>query len=106
MKKLRWDGVAERLSRTARIELLYVLLNAGFKRKDVAKLCGVTQAAVSHWISSSLHHPSNAATEVMLKTAWNQNSYAVKSILRAEANRFSCELEKLGIKRLYRGVKF
>ena len=104
MKMLRWDGVAERLSRAARIQLLYVLLNAGLKRRAIAKLCGVCPGAVSNWLFSSLHHPSNIATTSLLKAAWSEDPNAVRNILRDEAGRFASELRKLGIK-LHRGVK-
>ena len=87
------------------MQLLYVLLNSGLKQQDIAKLCGVCPGAVSNWIFSPLHHPSNIATTSLLIAAWGEDSNAVRDILKDEAGRFASELRKLGIK-LHRGVKF
>ena len=103
MKNWRWDPVAERISRWARIELLKILFGMGLSRSDIARLCKVSKSAVSRWVRNPTYHPNNQHTVILLKGVWRRNPKSMKKLLQSEAKKFIRDLKDAGV-RVDRGV--
>ena len=97
MKNGRWDPVAERLSRWARIELLGALTRVGLNQNNIAKLCGVSKSAVSRWVRNPIYHPNNQHTVKLLEAAWERSRSQVERILNLEAERFIEDMKRIEI---------
>lgn len=87
--KQRFDGLAEFVSRRARVRLLRLVLDDGMTQSEVAASVGVTQQAVNKWLNPKETHPCNKNLDRLLKLAWERDQDRVLRILQRELNSFS-----------------
>ncbi len=64
---------------------------------EIARACGVSRQAVSNWLAKEAYHPNDKNASVLLRLAWQVDRRRAKDILRAEAKRYSSELQRIGI---------
>jgi len=87
--KQRFDGLAEFVSRRARVRLLRLVLDDGMTQGEVAARIGVTQQAVSKWLNPKETHPCNKNLDRLLKLTWETDRRRMLRTLRQELNSFS-----------------
>ena len=85
----RFDGLAEFISRRARVKLVEMLRNAGLSAEQIAESIGVTARSVQRWLSPEDTHPRNSNLDKLLELALTVDRAKTIEILRQEVELFS-----------------
>jgi len=85
----RFDGLAEFVSRRARVKLVELLIDAGFSSKHIASIIGITSRSVRRWLDPKETHPCNRNLDRLLELAWQTNSHQTFELLRDELGLFA-----------------
>jgi len=85
----RFDGLAEFISRQARVKLVEMLRNAGLSAEQIAEAVGVTARSVQRWLSPEDTHPRNSNLDRLLELALTVDRAKTIEVLRREVELFS-----------------
>lgn len=85
----RFDGLAEFVSRRARVKLVEMLVDAGFSPNQIAAVIGVTARSVRRWLDPKETHPCNKNLDRLLELAWQTSPHQTFELLRDELGLFA-----------------
>jgi predicted transcriptional regulator len=94
--KPRHNGIAEYVSRRARMRLLGVLMERVGSLRRVASLLGVSHTAVERWLGGEGPHPSNPSLLRMLELALRLDRRRTIEILAEDLEIHESLLRALG----------
>ena len=85
----RFDGLAEFISRRARVKLVEMLREAGLFTEHIAEVVGVAARSVQRWLKPEDTHPRNSNLDRLLEIALTVDREKTLEILRQEVELFS-----------------
>lgn len=85
----RFDGLAEFISRRARVKLVEMLVDAGFSTGQIATMISVTARSVRRWLDPMETHPCNENLDRLLELAWQTRPHQTFELLRDELGLFA-----------------
>jgi predicted transcriptional regulator len=94
-KRYKFDGLAEFVSRRARIKLLELLREHGMPNDKIARSVGVTSRSVRHWLDPKKAHPSNEHLDRLIELSLGVNRTHTFLILNQEVEDFRRLLNEL-----------
>ncbi|KXB04193.1 hypothetical protein AKJ47_00275 [candidate division MSBL1 archaeon SCGC-AAA261G05] len=84
-----FDGLAEYVSRRARVDLVQLVLENGMTQKELANRVGVTQQAVHKWLDPRETHPKNENLDCVINLAFELDRRETRGILHGELLSFA-----------------
>ena len=85
----RFDGLAEFISRRARVKLIEMLRNAGLSVQYIADNVCVTARSVQRWLDPEDTHPRNSNLDMLLELGLAVDRAKTLDIVRQEVELFS-----------------
>jgi len=85
----RFDGLAEFISRRARVKLVEILQNTGLSLEHIADAVGVTARSVRRWLDPRETHPCNRNLDRLLELSWKIGPRQTFELLRDELGLFA-----------------
>jgi predicted transcriptional regulator len=95
----KFDGLAEFVSRRARVKLVEMLIDAGFSPEYIASVIGVTSRSVRRWLDPKETHPCNRNLDRLLELAWETNPHRTFELLRDELGLFAELLSQANVEK-------
>jgi len=94
-KRYKFDGLAEFVSRRARIKLVELLRKHGMPNYEIARAVEVTERSVRYWLDPKKAHPSNEHLDRLIWLSLEINPKHAFRILNEEVEDFRRLLNKL-----------
>lgn len=94
-KRYKFDGLAEFVSRRARVKLVELLKEHGMPNYEIARAVGVTSRSVRYWLDPTKAHPSNEHLNRLIELSLDINRTHAFLILNQEVEDFRRLLNKL-----------
>ncbi len=85
----RFDGLAEFISRRARVRLVEMLKHDGLSTEQIAAATGVTARSIRRWLNPKQTHPCNRNLDRLLELAWQIDREQAFDVLRDDLGLFA-----------------
>jgi len=88
LKKQRFDGLSEFISRRGRVRVVELILGNGWSISQLAAELNISQQAIYLWLAPEKTHPRNSNLDKLLELAIKVDRLGTNKILYEEAALF------------------